>query len=137
MEESDVGIVRGLSLFEEAEEKVSRIPGARGEILKKKFTAVKNRNPDLQKIMEIRDQIVATRYMPDMRDFKTITHAPVHTADIERSFSIHKHFLTDKRTTFTKENVRRYVITRCYYRRSNPEPLGIWKPILQETNPLT
>ena len=132
MEETDVGLVRGLALFEEAEEKVSQIPGARGEILKQKFAAVKNRNPDLQKIQALRDKIVATRYMPDMGDHKLLTYAPVHTADIERSFSTYKNIVTDKRTSLTKENVHRLVIAHCFYRRSNKEPLGIWEPMLQE-----
>ena len=41
MEETDVGLVRGFALFEEVEEKVSKIPGAKGEALKQKFAAIK------------------------------------------------------------------------------------------------
>ena len=68
MEESDVGLVRGLSLFEEAEAKILQVPGPKGNILREKFEAVKQRNPDLQMMKDIRDKIVATHYMPDMRD---------------------------------------------------------------------
>ena len=53
MEETEVGLVRGLELCEEAKENVSHIPGARGEIIKQKFAAVKNQNPDCQKIQEL------------------------------------------------------------------------------------
>ena len=130
MEETDVGLIRGLSLFEEAERKISLIPGARGDILQRKFVAVKNRNPDLQKIQSLRDEMVANRYLPDMREYKLLTYAPVHTADIERSFSHYKNIVNDKRTKLTEENVSKLVIAKCFYRRSNPEPLGIWEPML-------
>ena len=82
MEETEVGLVRGLELCEEAKEKVSQIPGARGEIIKQKFAAVKNQNPDCQKIQELWDKIVETRYMPVICDHKLLTYAPVHMADI-------------------------------------------------------
>ena len=132
MEETDVGLVRGLSLFEEAEEKVSKIPGAKGEALKQKFAAIKKRNPDLEKLQEVRDRILETRYQPDLRDFKLLTYAPVHSADIERTFSVYKNIVTDRRTSLTNENIHKYVISHCYYRHSNPEPLGVWEPMLQD-----
>ena len=130
MEETDVGLIRGLALFEEAELKISQIPGARGDILKQKLVAVQRRNPDLQEIKRLRDKILETRYLPDLREHKALTYAPVHTADIERSFSTYKNIVTDKRTNLTKENITKLVVAHCYYRRSNPEPLGIWEPML-------
>ena len=132
MEKSDVGIVEGLFLFEKAEKKVSEIPGARGEVLQRKFTALKNRNPDLKKLQEIRDNILETQYMPDMRDFKNFTHAPVHTADLERSFSIYNNTVRDRRTGFAEESIKKHVVVHCYYNIKEPEPLGIWDPMLQQ-----
>ena len=126
MEESDVGLVRGLSLFEEAEEKISQVPGPKGDILREKFAAVKQRNPDLQKMKDIRDQIVATRYQPDMRDHRTLEHVPLHTGDIERTFLHYKNTFDDKRMNWSKETIQKMMITQCYYWSSDPEPL-VWE----------
>ena len=134
IEKPDVGLVEGLFHFEKAEKKISEIPGARGEALQQKFSAVKNRNPDLKKLQEIRDKIDETCYMPDMRDFKNFTHAPVHTADNERSFSIYNAMLYDRRTNWTDDNIKKHVVVHCYYNRKEKEPLGFWDPMLQLPN---
>ena len=36
--------------------------------------------------------------------------APMTSVDIERSFSIYKNILQDKRTNFTPENLEKYII---------------------------
>ena len=77
VEEAKVGLVRGLAMFEEAKDKISLIPGARGDMLKQKFAAMKNKNPDFQRIQALRDKLVEHRYMPDMRKFKAISHMPL------------------------------------------------------------
>ena len=36
--------------------------------------------------------------------------APMTSADVERSFSTYKHVLTEKRTSFTPEHLKKYMI---------------------------
>ena len=119
-------------MFDKVEDRLSKIPGERGNILQEKFSAIKRRNPDLKQLEDIRDMLEKNRYMPDMRDYKNLTHLPVHTADIERTFSVYDSMITKRRgASMTNDNVQKHVIAHCYYTRSNPKPLGIWDPMLQ------
>ena len=69
-----------------------------------------------------------------MHNYKNLTHMPVHIADVERSVSVYKNIVTEHQTSLTKDNVRKLLITHCYYKRSNSEQLGIWQPMLQDSN---
>ena len=92
---------------------MSHIPGAKGDIIKQKFVAVKKHNPDFEKIQVLRDKMVENHYLPDMCDHKLLMYAPVHTADIERLFSAYQNVVTDKQTILTIENIRKQVIADC------------------------
>ena len=45
--------------------------------------------------------------------------SPITSCDVERSFSDYKSILTDKRTSFTPENLEMHVI--CYYESRNQQ----------------
>jgi hypothetical protein len=40
-------------------------------------------------------------------------YAPVTSVDVERSFSTYKNILSDRRTSFTPENLEYYMISHC------------------------
>ena len=98
-------------MFDKVENRLSKIPGERGNLLQEKFSAIKRRNPDLKQLVEIRDMLEKNRYMPDMRDYKNLTHLPVHTADIERTFSVYDSTITKCRgASMTNDNVQKLLI---------------------------
>jgi hypothetical protein len=41
--------------------------------------------------------------------------APVTSCDVERSFSKFKNILTSKRSSFTAENLEKYIVIQTYY----------------------
>ena len=82
MEEADVGLERGLVLLKEAEEKVSKIPGKRENILQQKFAAISKRNSGLQQAKAVRDKLRETCCLTDMHDYKSLARVPVHGAYI-------------------------------------------------------
>lgn len=41
--------------------------------------------------------------------------APITSAEVERSFSLYKNILTDRRRSFTFENLKKFFILNCYF----------------------
>jgi len=58
------------------------------------------KNPDLDKFLNITDVTFAVNTQ----------YAPLVSVEVERSFSLYKMILTDKRHCFTKENIERMII---------------------------
>ena len=93
MEDTDVGLIRGLSLFEEAKKSLTDPWCKRGHSLSNEsFTALKNHNTDLQKIQDLCDKMVANCCLQDMREFQLLTYTPVDMADREHSFSTYHYY---------------------------------------------
>ena len=43
-----------------------------------------------------------------------LKNAPTTSVDVERSFSIYKTIITDRRTNFTPENLEKYIIVHSF-----------------------
>lgn len=46
-------------------------------------------------------------------EINALQFAPVTSSDVERSFSVYKHILNEKRRSFTFENLKKHVIVNC------------------------
>ena len=50
-------------------------------------------------------------------DVASMNYAPVQSVDVERSFSIYKNILTERRHNLTEENLGKMMVCNCYYNR--------------------
>ncbi len=111
------------SLLNEAKAKVAQISGEKGKLLQKKFNAVMKRNPDivsLQKISRVLEgegDDLPIGMSP--RDAACFKYCPASNVDVERSFSIYKNVLTDHRRSLTKENIKKIMVSSCYFNRQS------------------
>lgn len=51
-------------------------------------------------------------------DIANLKFAPTANVDVERSFSVYKNVLTDRRQRLTEENLNKIMVTNCFYNRS-------------------
>lgn len=93
----------GLSIYEQRDllrEVHDRLPDRYREKLQQLFS----NNPDIDTIFNTVSHEVATNF----------AHAPLTSVDVERSFSILKNILTDRRQSFTKDNFRMYAVSQLH-----------------------
>ena len=103
-------------ILRDVKDSLDGTPGEIGTKIQKKFDDVLARNPGFQKIRQI-GMILSGAAVENFTMSPTLValykFCPLTSCDVERSFSIYKNFLTDRRTGFTKENIEKYLICRC------------------------
>ena len=94
--------------------------GPCGEIVRKKFYEVLQKNPDLETIKKI-GRVISGEIVDDLQISPTLIplykFAPLTSCDVERSFSVYKSILSDNRTNFTPEHLEQYLICNCGQRK--------------------
>ena len=81
-----------------------------------KFEDVLGKNEGFNTLYKI-SMVLQGNHMDDLKinvPMKIFKYAPITSVDVERSFSIYKTILTNRRQSFTKENIEKYIILNCY-----------------------
>ena len=106
-----------LNVYEEAISKVSSAPEEKGESVKKKCDKVTASNIGLATFKKIRNILEGRNeeHFPMMNpaDISSFKYAPVTSTEVERSFSMLKHLLSDRRLSFTEQNVKKMIVASC------------------------
>ena len=117
LEEEGLTVEQAFGLFEDAKEKVRKLPGPHGPILLEKFEDVSLRNPDIETLGEIaRSRKMGYELSQDLKDLKW---CPTTSVDLERSFSSYDKVLTKERHNLKPDNIGKIMIVKCYFRRLN------------------
>jgi hypothetical protein len=76
---------------------------------------VLEKNPGLSKLIEIVKVLTGGVIQIDLAQdmIAAMKFAPMVSCDVERSFSVYKQILSDKRICFTPENLEMYFICNC------------------------
>ena len=122
LEKQGLTLKESFDLIDRVKTKIDEIPGNNGRILKDKFVAVMKRNPDVEKLRSICEVQEGNMQMfPSGElspyDVACLRYCPTVNVDVERSFSIYKNVLTDRRQTLTTENIAKIMVTHCFYNR--------------------
>lgn len=121
LEKAGLTLVDALSLLEETKDKINSIPGSTGEMLQSKLTSVLAKNPGLEafgkvgKVLEGKNVALPEGISPG--DAAALKFCPLVSVDVERSFSVYKSILSDRRHHLTKENLSKIMICHCFYGR--------------------
>ncbi|KAF2884325.1 hypothetical protein ILUMI_21844 [Ignelater luminosus] len=105
---------RGMTLKDQleklsfVEEKLKIVPGKEGKVLQQKFENVFGNNSGLKQMKNFDIGNIPS----DMDPFRLscYTYAPLTSVEVERSFSVFKSILDDRRHSFVDKNLEMYVI---------------------------
>lgn len=94
--------------------------------IKDKFEYVLNKNQGFKKLIKINDVIQGIDLDENVDNIELdpnvivkFKFAPITSCEVERSFSAYKHILSDRRQSFTTDNLEKYLITYCFHSRTD------------------
>lgn len=115
LEESKSQLLNSLSIFSEIENILINIPGPHGKIIKDKFTYVLDKN-DGFKTIKTYSEVMAGNLNVHLdinitpSYLNCFKYAPITSVDVERSFSLYKYILSNRRYNFKEHNLEMYII---------------------------
>jgi len=100
---------------------LTNIQGEKGIIIKTKVTQLYQKNKGYQVMEKIglvqsgnNEEQLPENLTPSLvADTK---NAPLTSVDVERSFSLYKYILTDRRTSLTPEHMEQYIIVNSFHK---------------------
>ncbi|KAF4531553.1 hypothetical protein B566_EDAN017698 [Ephemera danica] len=123
LESSQKTLNEALSKIEEVGQKLGTARDAAGIKIAKYFCDRLQKNPGFNLLKEMSE--ILTGHLPENyvksailnkytnTDILSMKYAPIHSMDVERSFSCFKNILTDKRHCFTEDNLEMHVVSYC------------------------
>ena len=101
-----------IKLVNEAVEKVTQVPSQKGEAIKEKLNYILNKNKGFEKLVKINQILNGESQMNlkySIEEMSAFKYAPITSCEAERSFSVFKSILSEKRTSFNFENLKMYL----------------------------
>lgn len=105
-------------MVNQAEAKLRSIPGDQGKVYWEKFEAFVLKNPGRKtlkmvvKVLTDNENNLPGDMEPGVAG--NLRFVPLASVNVERSFSIYKNILGDKRQNLTKEYLSKIIVTQCY-----------------------
>ena len=112
LERTKLPMEQSLERFMNIELQIENLPGALKVKIRAKWISILTRNPGLNEIQGIRDNLTGNTPQFDLDrplftyEIASFKYAPVTSCDVERSFSLNKSTLSDHRRNRTFENLR-------------------------------
>ncbi len=120
LEESGLTLVDSLAILDEVKEKINSIPAPKGKVFKEKLKVL-CKNSSLKILQEVaKAQSGISDSMMEgwsVKEVAELKFCPVTSVDVERSFSVYKHILDDRRQGFLEENLEKIVVCNTFYAR--------------------
>ncbi|XP_003738973.1 uncharacterized protein LOC100902673 [Galendromus occidentalis] len=119
LEEQNVPLVGSTEIFENLLLDLKRTPGSIGEKIRRKCDHVLRDNPDYHQLKRVAN--ILRGYASEEPDddilspseLASLKFAPITSVDVERSFSMLKHTLSDRRRGFTFEHLKQVLVVYC------------------------
>lgn len=123
LERAGLPLTEGLRILDDTTNCLNSIPGQRGKQLQQKMRSVLEKNPSLSTFQSIAsvlngmDAELPAGMTPDsIANFK---FCPVASVDVERTFSLYKNILSDRRQNLLPDSLKKIIVTQCFL---NKEP---------------
>lgn len=122
MEKRNMSLSESLKIFDNTIEELMSVPGPAGDRIRKKCENVISANTDFECIKDIAkvlsgDTTVELTISPTMAS--CFRYAPITSVEVERSFSLFKTILTDRRQNFTFEHLKKHLVVMCNNNQSS------------------
>lgn len=119
LEKQDLELIDAISYIDKVSTVLKKARGKVGQSIIAKFNKVLEKNYGFQTIRKI--ALILTGEMAtfeieeelSVSDSVFFKYAPITSVDVERSFSRYKNLLSDKRRSFTFENIKKHLIIQC------------------------
>ena len=121
LEEAGLPLADALSILEKAKEKINNVPGSTGLLLQGKLDSVLQNNPGLDTLATISSVLsggegaLPTGMGPGEASY--LKFCLTASVDVERSFSLYKNILSDRRQGLTTASLSQIMICHCFYNR--------------------
>ena len=123
METAGFTLSETFKIMDKAHQKINKVPGKIGKSVQSKLEYVLSKNQGEKKLRDISKLIDGEEgSLPEgwsASDIASLKYCPVQSVDVERSFSVYKTILTDRRTSFTEENLSKVMICHCFFNRQD------------------
>lgn len=123
LEIAGLTLAEALAVVEDADQRIGLIPGPKGAFFKAKMNSVLKKNSALKLMQQVNDVLqgdenstVPQNMSPE--DLTNLKYCPLSSVDVERSFSIFKLLFSNRRHSFSEENLRQSLIVNCFYSRN-------------------
>ena len=102
-------------MLEDVKRKLGHALGELGALVRQKLDFVIEKNPGIKQLKAVSDVLNGKEAIIDMNPdmISALKFAPLQSCDVERTFSVYKSILAENRTSFTPENLEKYVICNC------------------------
>ena len=119
LEKQGLTIQEAMEIFVSVRNDMDFSMGDKADVIRQKFTDIVDKNKAIDTIVKL-CQILSGKNMdleipPNL--IPLYKYASLTSSDVERSFSIYKSILSDKRMSFTLDNLEKYLI--CVYNSKN------------------
>ncbi|QQP39402.1 Uncharacterized protein FKW44_020275, partial [Caligus rogercresseyi] len=116
LETAGITLEDGLKIFEDAEERIRKIPGDDGEGFKTKFDYVVKKNPALPALRQAQDVLLGKSgdALPDgmsPMDSAILKYCLITSVDVERSLNKK---ISDRRQNLTEKNLAEIIVCNCF-----------------------
>lgn len=119
LETKNMFLIESISIVEKSADKLEKIQGQMGEIVKKKFANKIEKNSGFQTIKIVRNILIGNQQGSldiefTLSDIVNMNYAPNTSVDVERSFSQYKSIFRPNRRDFLFSNLQQYVVAHCF-----------------------
>lgn len=122
LEDTKLTVVQSLEIMKNIISELSNIQGDKCSIIKTKISQLYQKNKGFQVLEQIGLIISGKNEIQLPENFNpcsvaNMKYAPLTSVDVEISFSLYKHILSDRRTNMTPEHMENYIIVNYFYKK--------------------
>ncbi|KAL4085189.1 hypothetical protein QTP88_027048 [Uroleucon formosanum] len=122
LEDTKLTLLQSLDITKNLISELSNIQGDKGSIIKNKIFQLYQKNKGFQVLKQIGLIISGNNEIQIPENFNpcfvaNMKYAPLTSVDVERSFSLYKHILSDRRINMTPEHMKEYIIVNYFYKK--------------------
>jgi hypothetical protein len=117
LEKQQVPLTKSVATIEHFKHSICAVPGPIGQIVKNKLESVLIKNEGFKKLNEISAVLsgeIVDEFELDVAIAANFKYAPITSVDVERSFSVFKNILTDRRHNFKMDNLEHHLVINCF-----------------------
>jgi hypothetical protein len=121
LESTGPTLVEAVEIINNFQIAVSRVPGRVGKFVTTKLNEVLSKNTGykvLENISNIFKGDIVENFEVEVSLVAKFKYAPLTSVDVERSFSHFKNLLSDRRRSFSVQNIEKHLIIACYKNKS-------------------
>lgn len=124
LEEQGLPLDKALTLINNTKARLESCPGPVGRALQAKMESLLSKNPGLETVQKVQKAIAGEGDLPNGMsplDVAQMKYLPTASVDVERSFSLYKNVLSDRRQCLTEENLSMILVVQCFFNRGQED----------------